>query len=172
MRAPKRTSARSNVSAGIMAWRRRNHGLEVLLVHPGGPYWRNKDAGAWSIPKGEIDPSEDPEQAARREFSEELGPAALIGALQALGEIRQRGGKRVIAFCAEVDFDTASLSSNSFEIEWPPSSGARKTFPEVDRAEWFDLEIARSKILSGQVELIDRLEVLTGSRSIFQEDKS
>jgi predicted NUDIX family NTP pyrophosphohydrolase len=154
----KRVSARPKLSAGILAYRRRSHGLEVLLVHPGGPYWRNKDAGAWSIPKGEIEPSEDPEQAARREFSEELGPAALIGPLQALGEIRQRGGKRVIAFWAEADFDTASLSSNSFEIEWPPRSGALKTFPEVDRAEWFELEVARSKILSGQVELINRLE--------------
>jgi predicted NUDIX family NTP pyrophosphohydrolase len=152
------TSATPKLSAGILAWRRRNHGLEVLLVHPGGPYWRNKDAGAWSIPKGEIEPSEDPEQAARREFSEELGPSASIGRLQALGEIRQRGGKRVIAFCAEADFDTASLSSNRFEIEWPPRSGALKTFPEVDRACWFDLEVARTKILSGQVELIDRLE--------------
>ena len=158
MRAPKRTAARPKLSAGILAWRRRNHGIEVLLVHPGGPYWRNKDAGAWSIPKGEIDPSEDPEQAARREFSEELGPSASIGALQALGEIRQRGGKRVIAFSAEADFDTASLSSNSFEIEWPPKSGVLKTFPEVDRACWFDLEAARTKILSEQIELIDRLE--------------
>jgi predicted NUDIX family NTP pyrophosphohydrolase len=146
------------VSAGILAYRRASRGLEVLLVHPGGPYWRNKDLGAWSIPKGEIEPSEDPEQAARREFSEELGPAALIGPLQALGEIRQRGGKRVIAFSAEAAFDTASLSSNSFEIEWPPRSGAFQAFPEVDRAEWFDLEVARSKILSGQVDLIDRLE--------------
>ncbi len=158
MSSPKRTSARPNLSAGILAYRRASHGLEVLLVHPGGPYWRNKDAGAWSIPKGEIGPSEDPERAARREFSEELGPAAQIGPLQALGEIRQRGGKRVIAFCAEADFDTASLSSNSFEIEWPPRSGALQAFPEVDRAEWFDLEVARSKILSGQVEFIDRLE--------------
>ena len=157
---PRRTSARPKLSAGILAWRRGSNGLEVLLVHPGGPYWRNKDAGAWSIPKGEIEPSEEPEQAARREFSEELGPAASIGALQALGEIRQRGGKRVIAFCAEADFDTASLASNSFEIEWPPRSGALKTFPEVDRAGWFGLEAARSKMLLGQVELIDRLEKL------------
>jgi predicted NUDIX family NTP pyrophosphohydrolase len=160
MSSPKRAPARPKLSAGILAYRRRDHGLEVLLVHPGGPYWRNKDAGAWSIPKGEIEPSEEPEQAARREFSEELGPAASIGALQALGEIRQRGGKRVIAFCAEADFDTASLASNTFEIEWPPRSGALKTFPEVDRAGWFGLEAARAKMLSGQVELIDRLEKL------------
>lgn len=158
MSFPKLTSARSNLSAGIMGYRAGRHGLEVLLVHPGGPYWRNKDNGAWSIPKGEIGTSEDPEQTARREFGEELGPAALIGPLQALGEIRQRGGKRVIAFCGEADFDTASLSSNTFEIEWPPRSGRLQAFPEVDRAEWFDLDTARLKMLSGQVELIDRLE--------------
>jgi predicted NUDIX family NTP pyrophosphohydrolase len=157
-----RTPVRSKLSAGILAYRRTSHGLEVLLVHPGGPYWRNKDLGAWSIPKGGLGSSEDPEQAARREFSEELGPSAQIGPLQALGEVRQRGGKRVIAFCAEADFDTASLSSNSFEIEWPPRSGILQAFPEVDRACWFDLEAARSKILSGQIELIDRLEKLAG----------
>lgn len=155
--SPKRTSARPS-SAGILAYRRVSHSLEVLLVHPGGPYWRNKDNGAWSIPKGEIGASEDPEQTARREFTEELGPAASIVHLQALGEIRQRGGKRVIAFCGETDFDTSSLSSNTFEIEWPPKSGRLQPFPEVDRAEWFDLEAARSKILSGQIELIDQLE--------------
>ena len=152
--------ARSNLSAGNLAHHRRRGCFQVLLVHAGGPFWGSKDDGAWSIPKGEIEASEDPEQAARREFAEELGPAASIGALRALGEIRQRGGKRVIAFCAEADFDTASLSSNSFEIEWPPRSGVLQAFPEVDRACWFDLEIARSKILSGQVELIDRLAKL------------
>lgn len=106
MSSPKRTSARPS-SAGILAYRRVRNGLEVLLVHPGGPYWRNKDDGAWSIPKGEIGTSEDPEQTARREFAEELGPAASIGYLQALGEIRQRSGKRVIAFCGETDVDTS-----------------------------------------------------------------
>jgi len=156
-RPSSRSPARSNVSAGILAYRRSGGGLEVLLVHPGGPFWRNKDDGAWSIPKGEIDISEDPEQAARREFAEELGPTASIVSLQALGEVRQRGGKRVIAFCGETDFVTSSLASNTFEIEWPPKSGRRQPFPEVDRAEWFDLETARSKILSGQTELIDRL---------------
>jgi predicted NUDIX family NTP pyrophosphohydrolase len=159
--SPKQTTARPNLSAGILACRRGRRGLEVLLVHPGGPYWRNKDDGAWSIPKGEIGTSEDPEQAARREFAEELGPAASIGPLQALGENRQRGGKCVIAFWGEADFDTASLSSNTFEIEWPPKSGRLQAFPEVDRAEWFDLEAARSKILSGQIVLIDRLEAAT-----------
>jgi predicted NUDIX family NTP pyrophosphohydrolase len=146
------------VSAGILAYRRGRRGFEVLLVHPGGSYWCNKDNGAWSIPKGEVGASEDPEQTARREFAEELGPAASIAHLHALGEIRQRGGKRVIAFCGETDFDTSSLSSNTFEIEWPPKSGRLQSFPEVDRAEWFNLEAARPKILSGQIEFIDRLE--------------
>jgi predicted NUDIX family NTP pyrophosphohydrolase len=156
-RTSNRSPARSNVSAGIVAYRRSERGLEVLLVHPGGPFWRNKDDGAWSIPKGEIDVSEDPEQAARREFAEELGPAASIVSLHALGEIRQRGGKRVIAFCGETDFATSSLVSNTFEIEWPPKSGRRQSFPEVDRAEWFDMGTARSKLVTAQAELIDRL---------------
>jgi predicted NUDIX family NTP pyrophosphohydrolase len=159
-RVAKSRSEKSNVSAGILAYRRGARGLEVLLVHPGGPFWRNKDEGAWSIPKGELNPSEDPEQAARREFTEELGPPTSIDALQDLGEVRQRGGKRVIGFCGETAFNPASLSSNTFEIEWPPKSGRRQSFPEVDRAAWFDLETARSKILSGQVELIDRLTTM------------
>jgi predicted NUDIX family NTP pyrophosphohydrolase len=146
------------LSAGILAYRRGRRGVEVLLVQPGGPYWLNKDDGAWSIPKGEIGASEDPEQTARREFAEELGPAASIGRLQALGEIRQRGGKRVIDFCGETDFDTSSLSSNNFEMEWLPRSGRLQRFPEVDCTEWFELEAARLKVLSGQIELIDRLE--------------
>jgi predicted NUDIX family NTP pyrophosphohydrolase len=138
-------------SAGILAYRRRGPDLQVLLVHPGGPFWRNRDDGAWSIPKGEIYPAEDPETAARREFLEELGPTASIGPLRAFGEIRQRGGKRVVAFLGECDFDPATLSSNMFEIEWPPRSGRLQSFPEIDRAEWFYLETARLKILSGQV---------------------
>ena len=157
MPASRRTSARPKVSAGVLAYRRGAPGLEVLLVHPGGPFWRKKDEGAWSIPKGELDALEDPEQTARREFAEELGPGASIGPLRPLAEVRQRGGKRVIAFCGEADFDATSLSSNTFELEWPPKSGQRQAFPEVDRAEWFDLETARLKILSGQAELIDRL---------------
>ena len=144
------------LSAGILAYRKGARGLEVLLVHPGGPFWRKKDSGAWSIPKGEIDAADDPEQAARREFAEELGPSASVGPLQGLGEVRQRGGKRVIAFAAEGDFDPAALSSNTFDIEWPPRSG-RQSFPEVDRAEWFDIDFARQKMLSAQVELLDRL---------------
>jgi predicted NUDIX family NTP pyrophosphohydrolase len=145
------------LSAGILAYRKGACGLEVLLVHPGGPFWRKKDNGAWSIPKGEMDAADDPEQAARREFAEELGLSSAIGPLQALGEVRQRGGKRVIAFTGEGDFDPAALASNSFDIEWPPRSGRRQSFPEVDRAEWFNIDSARQKMLSAQVELLDRL---------------
>jgi predicted NUDIX family NTP pyrophosphohydrolase len=159
VRSPKRSSSRPNWSAGILAYRRGKLGLEVLLVHPGGPFWRNKEDGAWSIPKGEMDASEDPEQTARREFAEELGPAASIGPLKALGEIRQRAGKRVIAFCGECDFDPTMLSSNTFEIEWPPRSGRLRAFPEVDRAEWFDLETAKKKLLPAQIDLIARLAI-------------
>src|SRR3954470_2739838 len=157
-----RVSRRSTVSAGILAYRKGARGLEVLLVHPGGPFWRNKDTGAWSIPKGEIDARDDPEQTARREFAEELGPGASIGRLQELGEIRQRGGKRVIAFAGEGHFDPAALVSNTFDIAWPPRNGRPQTFPEVDRAEWFDIECARTKMLSGQVELFDRLLTILG----------
>lgn len=153
----KRALASSKVSAGILAYRKNARGLEVLLVHPGGPFWRNKDDGAWSIPKGEIGDAEDPKRAALREFAEELGPAVFIGPLRSLGEVRQRGGKRVIAFAGEGKFDPAALKSNRFEIEWPPRSGRRKTFPEIDRAEWFEVDAARTKLLSAQVELLDRL---------------
>ena len=149
---------RPKLSAGILAYRRNSDVLQVLLVHPGGPFWRNKDNGAWSIPKGEIDASEDPEQAARREFAEELGPVATIGPLESLGEVLQRAGKHVIAFCGEAEFDTSRLVSNTFTTEWPPKSGRVQSFPEVDRAAWFDLGTARSKILSAQTELLDRLE--------------
>ncbi|WP_426442509.1 NUDIX domain-containing protein [Bradyrhizobium genosp. P] len=162
MAALTKTSRRSTLSAGMLAYRQGARGLEVLLVHPGGPFWREKDNGAWSIPKGEIDTAEDPEQAARREFAEELGTSASIGRLQALGEVRQRGGKRVIAFAGEGHFDPATLASNTFDIEWPPRSDRRQKFPEVDRAEWFDIELARTKMLSGQLELLDRLLAIAG----------
>ena len=162
MAALTKTSRRSTLSAGILAYRKGVRGLEVLLVHPGGPFWRKKDDGAWSIPKGEIDTAEDPEQTARREFAEELGSSASIGRLQALGEVRQRGGKRVIAFTGEGHFAPAALASNTFDIEWPPRSGRRQNFPEVDRAEWFDIEFARTKILSGQMELLDCLLAIAG----------
>src|SRR5262249_3222418 len=124
-------------SAGILLFRRDADAPRVLLVHPGGPFWAKRDAGAWSIPKGEIGVDEDAATAARREFAEELGVSP-PGELSALGEIVQKGGKRVIAFALEGDFDPATLRSNTFEIEWPPRSGKLRAFPEVDRAEWFD----------------------------------
>ena len=137
-------------------YRRAGAHLEVLLVHPGGPYWRKKDEGAWSIPKGEMGEGEAAELAARREFAEETG-VDLSGPLDPLGEIRQRGGKRVIAFAIEGDVDVRTVKSNTFEIEWPPHSGRMQSFPEVDRAEWFDLPSAHLKLLEGQQPLLDRL---------------
>jgi len=131
-------------------------GLEVLLVHPGGPFWRNKDDGVWSIPKGEIEDGEDAAATARREFLEETG-VAISGPLESLGEIRQRGGKRVVAFAVEGNIDAAAIESNTFEIEWPPKSGKMQSFPEIDRAKWFDLPAATTKILEGQRPLLDRL---------------
>lgn len=146
-------------SAGILMYRRTGRTLEVLLVHPGGPFWCNKDNGAWSIPKGEMKPGEKPLDVAQREFLEELGSPP-GGPLQALGEIRQRGGKRVHAFAVEGNLDTDAISSNTFEMEWPPKSGRRQNFPEVDRAEWFDLERANEKILASQQPLLERLAEL------------
>ncbi|MCJ9701594.1 MULTISPECIES: NUDIX domain-containing protein [unclassified Bradyrhizobium] len=147
-------------SAGIIAYRKRRT-LEVLLVHPGGPFWRSKDLGAWSIPKGEYADEEDAEIAARREFAEELGLEPSMR-LTALGQVKQRGGKLVTAFAAELELDVRSVRSNNFEMEWPPRSGERQTFPEVDRAEWFTLEEARTRINAGQRPLLDRLEQLAG----------
>ena len=144
-------------SAGVLAYREKHGRLEVLLVHPGGPFWANKDDGAWSIPKGEYASGEDAEAVARREFAEELG-VALSAPLRPLGEIRQRGGKIVAAFAAELDLNVETITGNTFEIEWPPRSGKRKSFPEVDRAAWFDLATARDKINAAQRELLDRLE--------------
>jgi predicted NUDIX family NTP pyrophosphohydrolase len=146
-------------SAGILMYRRTGPRLEVLLVHPGGPFWRNKDEGAWSIPKGEMDENEDAAAAARREFLEETG-CALSGPLEPLGEVRQRGGKRVTAFAVEADLDVDAIKSNSFEIEWPPKGSRMQSFPEIDRAAWFDLAAAHKKILEGQRPLLDRLAKL------------
>ena len=148
------------ISAGILLWRRRDGELEVLLAHMGGPYWAKKDLGAWSIPKGECEPGEEPRRAALRELGEELGeaaPALAPEALVELGEVRQKGGKTVAAWAAEADFDPAALRSNAFAIEWPPRSGTQREFPEVDRAEWFDPETARRKINSAQAAFVDRL---------------
>jgi predicted NUDIX family NTP pyrophosphohydrolase len=143
-------------SAGILMYRQAGTRLEVLLVHPGGPFWRNKDDGAWSIPKGEMAEGEDASTAARREFLEETG-GDLCGLLVPLGEVRQRGGKRVIAFAVEGDLDANGIKSNTFEVEWPPKSGKRQSFPEVDRAAWLDLPTAHVKILESQRLLLDRL---------------
>jgi predicted NUDIX family NTP pyrophosphohydrolase len=146
-------------SAGILLFRGAA-APELLLVHPGGPFWARKDLGAWSIPKGGPDEGEDPRACALRELAEELGPAAPPLALEdlvELGSIRQKAGKVVHAWAAEGDFDPAALDSNRFELEWPPRSGERREFPEVDRAEWFSPEEARRRILPAQAKLIDRL---------------
>lgn len=146
-------------SAGILLFRERV-GPQLLLVHPGGPFWTKKDHGAWSIPKGEPDEGEEPRRCALRELGEELGPAAPSlseGELIELGSIRQKGGKVVHAWAAEGDFDPGALDSNSFELEWPPRSGVVREFPEVDRAEWFDPDEARGKIIAAQAPFIDRL---------------
>jgi predicted NUDIX family NTP pyrophosphohydrolase len=140
-------------------YRRRDSTLEVFLVHPGGPFWAKKDAGAWSIPKGEIDPAEDPLAAARREFAEETG-LAVEGRFQPLAPVTQAGGKIVQAWAVEGNLDPTALQSNSFSIEWPPRSGRQATFPEVDRAAWFPLEIARQKINPAQAALLDELEAV------------
>ena len=150
-------------SAGILLHRGRGQDLEVLLVHPGGPAWANRDAGAWSVPKGEHLDGEDPLAAARREFEEELGTAPPEGDAEDLGESRQKSGKRVRAWAIAGDLDATQIHSNTFEFEWPPRSGKLIEIPEVDRAEWFGLDVARVKINSGQVPLLDRLEALLGS---------
>jgi predicted NUDIX family NTP pyrophosphohydrolase len=137
---------------------RRSRGLELFLVHPGGPFFRNKDDGAWSIPKGEVEEGTEPLEAALREFSEETGAAPPNGELVPLGEIRQKGGKRVVAWAVEGDLELSAVKSNTFEIEWPPRSGRRERFPEVDRADFFPPELARRKLNPAQAELVDRLE--------------
>jgi predicted NUDIX family NTP pyrophosphohydrolase len=147
-------------SAGVLL-HRLTPALEVLLVHPGGPYWQRKDHGAWQIPKGEIEPGEDPEAAARRETEEELG-IVLTGRLRSLGEVRQAGGKWVTAFTAEQDLDPASIRSNRFEIEWPPRSGTLQSFPEVSAARWLAVAEARRIMLASQRPLLDRLVALVG----------
>ena len=147
-------------SAGILLHRRCGGELEVLLVHPGGPAWARRDIGAWSIPKGEYEPAEDPLAAARREFEEELGVPAPDGPVEDLGEIRQRSGKRVRAWALGGDLDASKITSNTIPFEWPPRSGKIIEIPEVDRAEWFNLAQARKKINVGQIPLLDRLEDL------------
>jgi predicted NUDIX family NTP pyrophosphohydrolase len=143
-------------SAGLLMFRHRNARLEVLIVHPGGPYWRNKDEGAWSIPKGEYVQGQDPFEVARREFKEETGYDA-EGDFISLMPLRQPGGKLIIAWAFEGDCDPGGIRSNLFTMEWPPGSGRQAQFPEVDRMQWFPIDIAISKLLKGQVGFIEQL---------------
>lgn len=149
-------------SAGLLMFRRDGRGLEVLLAHPGGPYWARRDAGAWTIPKGECEEGEAPVDAARREFTEETG-FAVVPPLLDLGEVVQAGGKRVNAWAFEADADPAALRCNEFELEWPPRSGRLRSFPEIDRVAWFAPEEAREKLLPAQRELLARLERILGA---------
>jgi len=147
-------------SAGLVLYRKRDGKLEVLLVHPGGPFWQKRDDGVWSIPKGELAENQAGIDVARREFQEELGVPAPVGNLTALGAVRQAGGKTVHAWAVPGDVDVTRTTSNTFEIEWPPRSGRMQWFPEVDRAAWFDVDAARRKLLPPQRVFIDRLEGL------------
>jgi predicted NUDIX family NTP pyrophosphohydrolase len=149
----------AKTSAGLLLFRRRGGGIEVFLVHPGGPFFAKKDEGAWSIPKGEMVAGEDPLACARREFREETGQA-IDGDFRPLGEIRQASGKTVIAWAVAGDVDAGRITSNSFEIEWPPRSGRRQSFPEVDRAAWFSLAEARLRINKSQAALLERLQAV------------
>ena len=148
-------------SAGILLFRKRGGELEVLLMHPGGPFWRGKDLGAWSVPKGEVQPAEDPLAAARREFLEETG-SPVDGEFLPLTPVIQRGGKAVLAWAVEGDLDPSGLRSNSFSMEWPPKSGLMREFPEVDRAEWLPLETARARINPAQQAFLSELASLVG----------
>ena len=152
------TMARAQ-SAGIVMYRRKDAGIEVLLVHPGGPFFARKDEGSWSIPKGELGPDEAPEMAARREFIEEIGrdPGS---ALIPLPAVHQSRAKTVHAFAAEDDLDPATIRSNTFELEWPPHSGRRQSFPEIDRASWFALDEAHRRIVAGQRPILDALAAI------------
>jgi predicted NUDIX family NTP pyrophosphohydrolase len=155
---------RGTQSAGVLVYRKNDGALEVFLVHPGGPLWRNKDAGAWGIPKGIFDPAEAPLDAARREFAEETG-AAIDGTFLALTPRRLKSGKVLHAFAVEGSVDAAVIRSNTFSMEWPPRSGRYRSFPEVDRGAWFGLDEARARINEGQRPLLAELEAVLQSRS-------
>jgi predicted NUDIX family NTP pyrophosphohydrolase len=147
----------SKQSAGILLYRvNSQQQIEVLIVHPGGPFWKNKDLGAWSIPKGEFLPGEDPLEVAKREFHEEVGQK-ISGTFRELRPARQAGGKIVYCFTQERDIDVSNIKSNTFSMEWPPRSGRQQEFPEVDRAEWFDIETARTKLNASQAAFLDQL---------------
>jgi len=151
-------------SAGLLLYRRPSgNGVELLIVHMGGPFWKYKDAGGWSIPKGELEEGDDALAVALREFEEELGTQAPTVELVDLGEVRQAGGKRVVVFAGESDFDADDIRSNTFTIEWPPRSGRQQEFPEVDRAAWVSADEARVKLVKAQVEFVDRLLALLGA---------
>lgn len=152
-------------SAGILLYRRAGRHVEVLLVHPGGPFWAKKDAGAWSIPKGEFADSEESLQAAKREFTEETS-FSIEGTFTPLNPVKQPGGKTVYAWAVEGDLDARAIRSNTFSIEWPRGSAKTKSFPEIDRADWFDLDTAKVKILKGQVGLLEQL-----SRKLSQPNR-
>jgi predicted NUDIX family NTP pyrophosphohydrolase len=159
----------AKLSAGLLLYRHLEHDgdvvLEVLLGHMGGPFWARKDAGAWSIPKGEYQPDDDPFAAAQREFEEELGSPPPRAEYRELGSVRQPGGKLVTAWAAEAEFDAARAVSNTFELEWPTGSGRLQSFPEIDRAAWFSAAEARVRLVKGQQPLIDRLLALLAARS-------
>jgi predicted NUDIX family NTP pyrophosphohydrolase len=144
-------------SAGLLLYRIGDGGPELLLVHPGGPFWAGKDAGVWSLPKGEYEDGDDPRAAAVREFEEETGTAPPAGELIELGSVTQKNGKRVIAWAAEGDLNAGAIRSNTFTMEWPPRSGRRQEFPEVDRAAWFGPDAARQKLNPAQAAFVDRL---------------
>lgn len=151
------------LSAGILLWRNGSAGPQVLVGHMGGPFWARKDAGAWTVPKGEVAPGEEPWAAARREWVEELGVPVPPGEPVDLGEVRQRGGKVVRAWAVEGDLDPGTVVPGTFEMEWPPRSGQTRSFPELDRVEWVDLEAARERLVTAQREVLDRLREHLGA---------
>jgi predicted NUDIX family NTP pyrophosphohydrolase len=164
MRSTVEITAMPKESAGLLLYRKSRGSLEVFLVHPGGPFWMNKDDGAWSIPKGEFDPDEDPLEASKREFREETGLVA-EGEYRPLKPIRQTGGKIVYAWAVRSDLEPAAVKSNTFSMEWPRGSGKIGNFREVDRAEWFKIDVARRKILKSQLGLLEQLEQELSARA-------
>ena len=160
-----RTDKSGRTSAGLLLWRRRDGRLEVLLAHQGGPFWAKKDLGHWTIPKGEVEPGEQLEAVARREFAEETGHDPPDQPLVELGEITQKSGKLVLGWAVEGDLDPSTAVSNTYEMEWPPHSGVVQSFPEIDRVEWFDLDEARQKLKAAQIPFLDRLQSALAANS-------